>query len=126
MNINEISKEINENNHAKGFWDKGVDVPQKLMLIVSEVSEAMEADRTDKYCANNLNGIPDFQTDTPSHAFEGSFKALIKDSFQDELADAVIRIFDLAYEMGIDLQFHIEQKVRYNAGRPKMHGGKKY
>lgn len=126
MDIKEISKQINDNAHAKGFWDKGVDVPEKLMLVVSELSEAMEADRIDKYMKMHLDGAPAFQTDAPYHAFEGSFKECVKDTFEDELADAAIRIFDLAYEMGIDLSWHIEQKVRYNAGRPKMHGGKKY
>lgn len=126
MNIQEISKQINDNAHAKGFWDNGVDVPEKLLLIISEVTEAMEADRIDKYMNVHLDGAPAFQTDSPYHVFEGSFKQSVKDTFEDELADAAIRIFDLAYEMGIDLCWHIEQKVRYNTGRPKMHGGKKY
>lgn len=132
MNIKEISKQINENAHAKGFWDKGVDVPEKLMLIVSEVSEAMEADRIDNYCDRSLNN-----NGRPSGAFkeghEGEFteaewwfKDNVKDKFEDELADIAIRVFDLAYEMGIDLSWHIQKKVQYNTNRPKMHGGKKY
>lgn len=136
MNILDISKEINKNAHEKGFWDKGVDVPEKLMLIVSEVSEAMEADRIDKRA--NIKG---FNSDminaqiTESDPLDGhfektefnrAFEAAIKNSIEDELADATIRIFDLAYEMGIDLSWHIKHKVRYNANRSKMHGGKKY
>jgi hypothetical protein len=103
-----------------------VDVPEKLMLIVSEISEAMEADRVNKFCRRDLDGIPNFQSDAPFHAFEGLFKSEVKDTFEDELADAAIRIFDLAYEMGFDLSWHIQQKVRYNSKRPQMHGGKKY
>jgi NTP pyrophosphatase (non-canonical NTP hydrolase) len=49
----------------------------------------------------------------------------VKDTFEDELADAAIRIFDLAHSKGIDLQKHIEAKMRYNATREHMHG-KKY
>lgn len=123
MNIQEISKQINYNAHAKGFWDKGVDVPEKLMLIVSEVSEAMEADRVDKRCLPQLAAEVVTMGD---EMFERHFKGDVKDTFEDELADTAIRIFDLAYEMGIDLSSHIEAKIRYNATRPKMHGGKKY
>lgn len=136
MDIKEISKQINENAHAKGFWDKGVDVPEKLMLIVSEVSEAMEADRIDKRA--NINGFYSdmknagigkdlsFKSRFEQVEFERSFEATIKNSLEDELADAAIRIFDLATEMGIDLSWHIDHKVKYNANRPVMHGGKKY
>lgn len=138
MDIKEISKDINANAHAKGFWDKGIDVPKMLMLIVSEVSEAMEADRISRFYNNHtrhLDGTTKSAGDTrwafhivdsDDEAWINWFNSEVKNTFQDELADAAIRIFDLATEMGIDLAWHIEQKVRYNAGRPKMHGGKKY
>lgn len=125
MNILEISKEINDNAHAKGFWDKGVDVPEKLMLIVSEVSEAMEADRVNKFLPYyvKMEAVNGWIDDSD---FVKSFKDNVKGTFEDELADVAIRVFDLAFQMGIDLSAHIEAKVRYNASRPKMHGGKKY
>lgn len=126
MNIQEISKEINANAHAKGFWDKGVDIPENLMLIVSEVAEAMEADRRNKFAAYDVRKIGNLSIHAKDEYFTPSFEEFVKDTFEDELADAAIRIFDLAEEMNIDLSWHIKQKVRYNAGRPKMHGGKKY
>jgi len=86
----------------------------------------MEADRIDKRSDESLNGIPDSQEDCPFFVFESFFKKNIKDTVEDELADAVIRIFDLAYEMDIDLAWHIAMKVRYNEKRPFKHGGKKY
>jgi NTP pyrophosphatase (non-canonical NTP hydrolase) len=132
MNIEEISKEINANAHEKGFWDKGLDVPKMLALIHSEVSEALEADRKDdRFPRNYLGGdasetkrfLPEFKDDND---FKVDFEISTKNTLEDELADAAIRIFDLALEMNIDLPWHIKQKVRYNTGRPKMHGGKKY
>lgn len=122
MNIKEISKQINENAHAKGFWDKGVDVPKMLALIHSEVSEALEADRIDSFMEYSIKTI----NEAGDSAFDSDFRHYVKDTFEDELADAAIRIFDLAYEMKIDLCAHIEAKVRFNASRPIMHGGKKY
>jgi len=48
--INELSKEVHQNAVDKGWWEdkESFNVAEKLMLIVSEVSEAMEADRKGK------------------------------------------------------------------------------
>jgi NTP pyrophosphatase (non-canonical NTP hydrolase) len=46
----------------------------------------------------------------------------VKDTFEDELADAVIRIADLCGYLNIDLESHIKAKMRYNETRPHKHG----
>jgi len=112
--------EIHELAKEKGWWPqysmrKGpkrqraieVTIPEKLMLIVSEASEALEDYR-------NANFL---QLD-----FEVSGKPI---GFASELADVVIRCFDLAGALGIDLQDAIIQKHKYNKTRPFRHGGKK-
>ena len=122
--INQLAKEIHENAVSKGFWDKDRNLGEMLMLIVSEVSEAMEADRKSRYTKlsklsrMNLAG-------QDNSVFLELFKIHVKDTFEDELADACVRIFDLAYSRCIDLEWHIKQKMRYNTTREKMHG-KKY
>lgn len=91
-----------------GWWDnpitgerhpfphvRDVLLPQKLLLIHSEISEACEADR---------KGTKD------SHLPH-------RDGVEVELADAVIRIFDLAGALGYDLGSTIEEKMEYNARR---------
>jgi len=123
MNIYDISKEINENAHAKGFWEKGMNIPEKLMLTVGELSEAMEADRDSKFCTYNMDAINGWVQDSD---FIEAYKDWVKGTFEEEIADAVIRLFDLATELKIDLPAHIEAKVRFNKSRPHMHGGKKY
>lgn len=50
------------------------------------------------------------------------FKENIKDTFEDELADTVIRILDLCGARGIDLEKHIYLKLKYKATRERMHG----
>lgn len=126
--IAELSKEINDNAKAKGFWDKPRNTGEMLMLIVSEVSEVMEADRKDRY-ARRVGFERDMEgfdgSSQEDRRFNMTFERCIKDTFEDELADAMIRIMDLAYSRGIDLQWHIEQKMKYNAQREHMHG-KKY
>ena len=54
-----------------------------------------------------------------------NFEALVKDSVEDEIADAFIRLFDLCGFYGIDIEAHIKAKMAYNATRPAKHG-KKY
>jgi len=53
--------------------------------------------------------------------FQETFQRDIKDSFEDEIADTVIRLFDLSQGFGIDLEFHIRQKIDYNKTRPFKH-----
>ncbi len=41
-----------------------------------------------------------------------------------ELADIVIRVFDMCGHYGIDLESAIREKMEYNKKRPYKHGGK--
>lgn len=125
MNIKEVSKEIYDNNVAKGFWNEKRNVGEMLMLVVSELAEALEADR------KNLGPIkkPEISDrtkaaieGTPDEHYQSYFKSHIKDTFEDELADAVIRLFDITHGLGIDLEWHIAAKMRYNKLRPHKHG----
>ena len=54
--------------------------------------------------------------------FKDCFERFIKDTFEDELADIMIRVMDLAAYKEIDLEKHIALKMRYNAMRPHKHG----
>ena len=44
------------------------------------------------------------------------------DTFEDELADTAIRLFDLCGGLGIDLEKQIEWKMSFNKTREKLHG----
>jgi len=135
--LKDLAKQIHENARNKGFWDKERNVGEMLMLIVSEVSEAMEADRTNNYydaltryrvdkdLTQNGSRWSFNVVDNNDEAWLNWFRSEVKNSFADELADAMIRIMDLAHSKNIDLEWHIKAKMRYNASRPHMHG-KKY
>ena len=82
----------------KGFWDKKRNVGEMLMLIVSELGEAIEAHR------------------------KGNFGLGQKDTFEDELADTAIRLFDLCGGFGIDLEKQMEWKINFNKSREQRHG----
>jgi len=111
--LNSSAQIIFQNNKAKGFWDNERNVGELLMLVTSELGEAMEAHRKGNFTPDLFKG----SSHTPS-----AFKEHIKDTFEDEIADAVIRLLDLSAGLGIDLEWHIRSKVQYNESRQKLHG----
>jgi NTP pyrophosphatase (non-canonical NTP hydrolase) len=67
--------------------------------------------------------MSDFETDLDAFSdFDSSFLANVKDTFEDEIADAVIRLLDLSAGLEIDLERHIDLKVAYNLSLPQLHG----
>lgn len=115
ITLNQMAIDAHENSKRKGFWD-GVEpgaqhvIPEKIALIHSEASEALEV-----YREHPVGG--DISTPIYDNAKEG--KPI---GFDSELADIVIRVGDLAAHLGIDLDRAVAEKMAYNAKRPHMHG----
>lgn len=132
--LNQSAQKIFQNNKAKGFWDNEKNIGELLMLVTSELGEAMEAHRKGRFAevkkfdealikSKITNEDPRYSGNISSEiAYANHFKTWIKDTFEDEIADAVIRLLDLSAGLGIDLEKHINMKVRYNESRPKLHG----
>ena len=74
---------------AHGFHEKEMSDETYLMLIITEISEAVNADRKGKYADIG------FETE-PVLGWKESFEKYVKDTVEDELADAVIRLLDFA------------------------------
>lgn len=117
--------EMAKNN---GFWDAERNVPEMLMLVVSEVAEALEAlrkdQRADPFIAELSYNDLKHLNDQSKELWKKSFEDSIKSTFEDEIADVAIRLFDLCGGLGIDLEKHIEMKMKYNSMRPYKHGKK--
>ena len=92
-------------------------IPSKLALVHSEVTEALEAFR-------NNNMTPHLVKNEDGSTHLAHFSMPGEGAFDEELADAVIRIFDLAGFLDIDLETAIHMKHEYNKTRPHCHGGK--
>lgn len=186
INLNPLRDKAYKIACEHGFHDEELSNEHCLMLVITELSEAVEADRKGK-----KPNILQFECGIsyPKNDFKQVYDYCIKGTVAEELADAVIRLLDLAgyrniaiedftegiiyesaescngesftesiyaistipvrfeYEydylfdkqlnsmilailglakhLGIDLFWHIEQKMRYNETRPVKHG-KKY
>ncbi len=118
MTINELGKTSHENARNKGFYeeiDGLLNHPQltdkqkkfihvlwlsnRLMLITSELGEALEGIRHNNYSCEPKSG-----------------------GFGEELADVQIRLAGLAASENLDLEAAIENKASFNRTRTYKHG----
>ena len=102
----EINNELRDRAYQcvckHGFHDVGYSDEHWLMLIITEISEAVDADRKGKHA--NKEYIEEELTNLESKGyFIRGFDYLIKGSVEEELADIVIRCLDLAGLKGIDI-----------------------
>ncbi len=148
MGINELVKKAHENAIDKGFYecpkckgdsfnglmfdsesceycknthiDPNHNIGEKLMLIVSELGEALEAHRKNKFSDEwDIDSLDATAIDSDWMSY---FKNSIKDTFEDEIADAFIRLADMCGYLNIDIEKFIWSKMEYNKTRPHKHG----
>jgi len=105
--LNDLVQKAHENAVAKGFWNNPPELGTAIALIHGELSEALEEARTGH---------------EPDEMYYG--KNGKPEGVPSELADAVIRIFDVCGYYGINLEAAITQKMAFNTTRPKLHGKK--
>jgi NTP pyrophosphatase (non-canonical NTP hydrolase) len=101
--LDELSMKLHKTAIEKGFWPEEVDdifIAKQCMMIVSEVTEVVEAVRKDKG----------------------------EEEISKEMADIIIRTLDLyagMVEAGytkISLDYAMEEKTQFNKTRPEKHG----
>ena len=121
----EFQRDAHKASYDSGWWHCPIEgdsylknpaklllaIPTKLMLMVSEIAEGMEADRCD------------LMDDKLPH----------RKGIECEMADAIIRIVDIAGALDLDLGGAIAEKMQFNSIRPdqkienrRKPGGKRY
>jgi NTP pyrophosphatase (non-canonical NTP hydrolase) len=91
MTVNGVDETLNTRNYI---------INQKMLLVISELIEAMEALRN-----NKSTGVIN----------------ILKNNFEEEIADTFIRLFDLCGYLEIDIEKHIALKMAVNKLRPYKH-----
>ena len=90
---------------AHGFHEKEQSDETYLMLIITEISEAVNADRKNHHA--DIETFKDWiacdHINAHSDSYSNVFNKTIKDSVEDELADVAIRILDLSGLINVDL-----------------------
>lgn len=106
-----LARLIHENAKAKGFWDENWNFAEKLALIHSEVSEALEEHRAGRPLIHQA-----VTEDGPGKP----------EGILSELADVLIRTLDLMSKLTEAEQYSInkivETKMAYNSTREHKHG----
>lgn len=105
--LRDLQQECWQISEDHGWHDKsGTTFGDRIALIHSEASEALEAFR---------------HTGQPQETWFDGDKP---EGVPSELADVMIRVFDLCQIHGIDIADAIASKMAYNRTRPYRHGGK--
>lgn len=111
---------------------------EEIALVVSELSEALEAYRecgdaqkvwytyTLTVGGEQVKNLTHKQVIAITDGISPEELGLTPkpEGVPTELADALIRIFDMCAQLGINMDFEVARKMAYNEGRERRHGGK--
>lgn len=109
MELNKLRDEAYAIAKENGWHEQEHSDEHYIMLIITEIAEAVQADRMGKHADVAKfkewqgNSLP-LSEETRIRRFKEDFEAYIKNSVEDELADVVIRCLDLAGLRKFDLE----------------------
>lgn len=103
--FNALRQAAYQNAVNKGWWDEPRETGTLIALMHSELSEALEAERHGNPPSDH---IPEFS------------------GVEEEFADVIIRIMDLAERNNYRVAEAVLAKMEFNTTRPNKHGGKRF
>lgn len=133
-NLNALADELHNNAVDHGFWDTAHDFPHHVMMIVTELVEAVDEDRAGHSAHYYRGPLGLYSEDEVAHTSDGApyivgsaptdgGRTLVKPEGADvELIDTVIRCLDVLAARGADIDQLLHEKAAYNARREYLHG----
>lgn len=103
MNLNELRDKAYKCAVTHGWHEENLSNEHFLCLVISELMEAVQAERKGKHTNRIQFDIYMSLRERSEEEFKYAFTHGIKDSVEDELADACIRLLDLAGLRSVDL-----------------------
>jgi len=123
--LNYLAREIAAWSADKGWETTWRSVPEKLMLVVTELAEAMEEYRHLQHADIAYMDDEDRpfaeRVECPGLGQESRERVA---KFREEISDTMIRLLNLSASLGIDIEAEIAAKMEKNEKRPYRHGGK--
>jgi SAM-dependent MidA family methyltransferase len=143
--IRELAEKIFRVNANNGFWDDRLGIPEKLkngvrltdeeiehvemalknqalLLVITELAEMVDASRKTVDYGYKIEQYKNHLEATGKDFDKEMFEKMVKDSPQDEFADTQIRMLDIERGYRMDVEWHMDQKLKYNASRKPKHG----
>jgi NTP pyrophosphatase (non-canonical NTP hydrolase) len=117
--LNALAEQSRAHRENKQFRTDWFNIPEKLMLLVTEIAEAMEAYR--KMELKFLGVLQRNLIENKPIILEDDNSLKAHKNFQEELADTLIRLLDLTASLGIDIEAPIAEKMAVNELRPIKH-----
>lgn len=118
--IDNLISEIHKQAVDSGFYDNCGDerdvISRQILLVITELCESVEAYR------KHGTGIYINNLEEGCNIDKERFLELYKDTFVDEIADTLIRVFDLLGYLGISIYPQMIAKLKYNKTRGYKHG----
>ena len=106
INLNQLRDEAYDTACEHGFHDQTHSPEHLLMLVITEISEAVQADR--KWMHANMKAF-DYWKEKEGDGFKDKFsnvyKSFISGTVEDELSDIVIRLLDMSGMYKVDLEY---------------------
>ena len=97
--LEELQKKIYEIAKSHGWHEAKLSAEHYLCLIMTEMSEAVEADRKNRRAQIEMFKRESVTQQAPDHIethWKFCFEQFIKDTVEDEFADIIIRLLDMA------------------------------
>ncbi len=131
MKLNKLRDKAYQCAVAHGWHEENLSDEHFLCLVISELMEAVEADRKGRHAdIKKFNQEMDYYIhemklygENYDKAYRDTFEYYLKDSVEDELSDACIRLLDLAGLRNINLSsvsFPISNSAGHIESRRKL------